>query len=132
MQERMSLIFSFIAGVVAYFLGGFDALLSIFTIILILDTITGMLKAFNLGKYESSKFRSGFVKKMAYMLGVVLSVQIDLLVKSNGALRTAVLTFFITNEAFSIVENLGEMGVGFPDILKNSLKTLKDKNDENK
>lgn len=116
-------------GVVSYLFGGCDSLLTVFSMIIIIDTITGMLKAWNLGEYESSKFRSGFIKKSGYLLGVILSVQIDTLLNSNGALRDAVLTFFVVNESFSIIENLSIMGVKFPAMLTNALKALHDKND---
>lgn len=117
-----------IAGVVSYFVGGFDPTISIFVTVLIVDTLTGMLKAFNSGTYESSKFRQGFVKKFGYMIGIILTVQIDMLLTSNGVLRDAVVTFFITNEAISVIENLGEMGVKFPDKFTQAIKVLEDKN----
>lgn len=128
MREQISAFFGVCAGVVAYFLGGFDAMLSVFVTILILDTFTGMLKAWNAGKYESSEFRKGMVHKISYLLGIILSTQIDKLVGSNGVLRDAVITFFIFNESMSIIENIGEMGVDFPPILTNAIKSLKDKN----
>lgn len=117
-------------GIISFFLGGFDYLLTVFATILVIDTITGMLKAWNLGEYESSKFRQGFVKKSGYLLGIILTVQIDILLQSNGALRDTVLTFFVTNEAFSILENLGQMGVQFPNMVTSALKALNQDKDK--
>lgn len=127
MKEKLSIISSFIVGSVSYFVGGFDMLISVFCTVIILDTLTGMLKAWNLGEYESSKFRKGFTKSIAYFLGVVLAVQIDM-VLGTSALRDAVLAFFIFNEAVSIVENLGALGVSFPTSFTDAIKSLhKDK-----
>lgn len=130
LKEKLSIGLGVVMGVISYFLGGFDPLLIVFSTILVVDTITGMLRAWNLGEYQSSKFRQGFIKKSGYLLGVILSVQMDILLQSNGALRDAVLTFFVTNEAFSILENLGQMGVQFPNSITNALKALNQNKNE--
>lgn len=113
-----------LVGFASYLLGGFDLLLNAFAIIVILDTLSGMLKAWNDGNYESKKFRSGFIKKISYFIGVLLTVQIDRVIGNSGVLRDAVLTLFIANEGFSIIENLGAMGVKFPEVLTNAIKSL--------
>lgn len=130
LKEKMSMGLGVIMGIVSYFLGGFDPLLTVFATILVVDTVTGMLKAWNLGEYQSSKFRQGFIKKSGYLLGIILAVQMDILLQSNGALRDAVLTFFVANEAFSILENLGQMGVQFPSVFTNALKVLNQEKNE--
>ena len=107
-------------------------LLSVFMTILIIDTLTGVLKAKNTGQYESSLFRKGFFRKTAYLLAVVLTVQIDLLTGSNGVWRDIILTFFTVNESISIIENLGELGVEFPAGFQNAIKSLSNKNTEDK
>lgn len=103
-------------------------LLSVFMTILIIDTLTGVLKAKNTGQYESSLFRKGFFRKTAYLLAVVLTVQIDLLSGSNGIWRDIILTFFTVNESISIIENLGELGVSFPAQFTDAIKSLQEKN----
>ena len=107
-------------------------LISVFMTIIVIDTLTGILKAKNAGQYESSLFRKGFFRKTAYLLAVVLTVQVDLLVGSNGVWRDIVLTFFIVNESVSIIENLGELGVEFPSGFQNAIKSLSNKNTEGK
>ncbi len=123
-KETMCTAAGFIVGCASYFLGGFSPIVSVFMTILIIDTLTGMLKAWNNGEYESKKFRSGFVKKSGYLIGVLLTVQIDILLDTHGVLRDAVLTFFIANESFSIIENLGEMGIKFPEKVTAAIKSL--------
>ena len=130
MKEKICIGLGGIMGVMSYFLGGVDALLTVFATILVIDTITGMLKAWNNGDYQSKKFRNGFVKKSGYLLGIVLSVQLDKLMGDNGMLRNTVITFFVTNESFSIVENLGAMGVEFPAPIQNAIESLNKKNKE--
>lgn len=127
MKDKLSLIISFVVGAASYLVGGFDTLITVFATIVVVDTATGMLKAWNKGEYQSRKFRSGFTKTVSYLLGVILAVQIDLLLGSNF-LRDATLTFFIINESLSVVENLGELGVTFPQQFTDAIKSLhKDK-----
>lgn len=131
MREQISGGLAVVAGIASYFLGGLDALISVFATVWILDTATGMLKSWNNGNYESKKFREGIIKKIGYIIGIILSVQLDTLAGGSGILRNAVLTFFIANEGMSIIENLGDMGVKFPNALTNAVKSLnKDKNEE--
>lgn len=129
-KETMCTAAGFVVGFASYFLGGFSPIVSVFMTILIIDTLTGMLKAWNNGEYESKKFRSGFVKKSGYLIGVLLTVQIDILLNTHGVLRDAVLTFFIANESFSIIENLGEMGIKFPEKVTAAIKSLNNDNKE--
>ena len=127
MREQISAAIGVVVGCAAYFFGGFDPLLSVFATILVLDTATGMLKALNQGKYESKKFRNGLTHKLSYIAGIILAVQIDILMGGQGVLRDAIITFFVANEAMSIMENLGEMGVTFPAIIQNAIKSLREK-----
>lgn len=129
-KSELSVVSSILVGILSYFFGGIDALLTVFTTILVVDTVTGMLKAWNLGEYQSKKFRSGFVKKTGYLLGIIVTVQMDILLKSNGVLRDAVVTFFIANETISIIENLAIMGVKFPKAFTNAILTLQEKQKE--
>jgi phage-related holin len=48
------------------------------------------------------------------------------MVKSD-LLRTATITFYISNEAISILENVGKTGVKYPKQLKNILKEFSEK-----
>lgn len=134
METKFQLIFAGVGGTIGYFVGGWDKLLMVFLSILLLDTITGMFKAWGGGEYSSSKCRKGFMKKTAYLFTVFLAVQLDILLGNTGTIRGACLILFSVNEACSIVENVGQMGVPVPDVLKNALEVLKKKSNnlENK
>lgn len=120
------------AGAVAgYIFGGLDLLLEAFCIILIADTVSGMIKGFITGTYASRKFRIGLWRKSGYMLAIILAVQLDRILGDTGALRGALLFCFIANEATSIVENLGEIGVPMPDAVKNAIAILRNKSGRN-
>ena len=125
MEAKYNTFLMLIGGVAGYFLGGIDSLLVVFATIIVVDTLTGMLKYWNLGEYSSSKFRQGMIKKMGYILAVILAVQLDIITGNTGALRTALLFTFIANESLSIIENLGVLGVQFPDSIMNAIEVLK-------
>lgn len=134
MKEQVSVIGGVAVGATSWLVGGYDYLLSVFATIIIIDTLTGMLKAWNQGEYNSKLFRAGLVKKGGYIIGVMLVVQIDVLLKNSGfavACRDATITLFTINEALSVLENLGGMGVEFPAFIQNSLKSLRSKTDTN-
>lgn len=130
MKEKIGLLMGFLIGGITYLVGGIDALITVFATILVVDTFTGMLKAWNSGTYESKKFRAGFIKKTGYILGIILSVQLDKIMGDNGVLRNTVLTFFIVNESLSICENLGELGIVFPEAFSNAIKVLQNKSEK--
>ncbi len=131
MNEKFNIIFAAIGAVIGYLFGGLDTLLEVFCIILILDTFTGMFKYYYKGEYQSKLFRKGLWKKCGYMLAVILAVQLDRLIGDTGALRSALLFCLIANEGTSIVENLGEIGVPFPETIINAIYVLKDKGEKN-
>lgn len=127
LDEKARIVIVVLGAIFGYLFGGFDALLGAFMMILIIDTCTGMLKAWLKGEYSSKKFREGFVKKIGYMIAIILAVQIDKLIGNAGTSRTALLFAFSANESASIIENLGLMGVPIPDFLSESIACLKKK-----
>ncbi|WP_302569748.1 holin family protein [uncultured Clostridium sp.] len=131
MNEKFNIILASIGAVTGYLFGGLDTLIEVFCIILVLDTITGMIKYYSKGEYQSKLFRQGLWKKCGYMLAIILTVQLDRLMGDSGALRTALLFCVIANEGTSIIENLGEMGVPFPDTIINAIHVLKNKSKNN-
>lgn len=120
-----------LGAICGYIFGGLDLFLQAFCIILVADTVSGMIKGFATGTYQSKKFRLGLFKKCGYMLAIILAVQLDKILGDTGALRGALLFCFIANEATSIIENLGEIGVPIPEALKNAISILKNKSNNN-
>lgn len=129
MDNKIKAVLSILGGIVGYLFGGLDALLEVFLVILLVDTVTGMTKSYYNGTYRSKKFRQGLWQKIGYMFAIILAVQLDKVVGNTGTLRTALLFCFIANESTSIVENLGEMGVPIPPVVSQCIAILKDKSD---
>ena len=59
------------------------------------------------------------------------AARLDSLMNQNVT-RTAVIMFFAANDGFSIVENLGIMGVPMPEIVKNGFALLRQQSGEEK
>ncbi len=78
------------------------------------------------GAFESKASIKGLFRKMGILLAVLLGAQLDLLTGTQ-MVRNCVIMFFIVNDGFSIIENLGIMGLPLPDGLKNAFEALRDK-----
>jgi len=126
MFNSVSVAFGVIGGLIVSFLGGWDGLAITLVSFIVLDWITGLLKAIynkNLSSYTG--FR-GIIKKVVILIVVGVTV---LLEKNMGipAIREIVMMFFIANEGISLLENVSQMGVPFPDKLKEILIQLRNK-----
>lgn len=118
-------IISEIATAFVYLLGGFDVALYCLIVAIILDYISGLIKAYNTKELSSKVGFKGILKKVGVLLIVMLSVVIDRITGNVGAIRTLVIYYFVANEGLSIIENLGEAGLPIPKPLKDALKVLK-------
>ena len=99
---------------------------------IVLDFITGVLSAIYNRELESRACLKGIIKKSCYFLLVIVAHGLDTRVPNDGTflLRTITIYFLVANDGLSILENVGECGVEYPEFLKNFLKQLKKKSDE--
>lgn len=77
------------------------------------DIITGYLKAFKTHKINSSISRDGYLKKIAWMIALLLGFGIDFFIHINLFLIGSALVC-ITTEGISVYENFGELGIHLP------------------
>ena len=130
---KIKLVFTSISTALAYVFGGMDKMLAILVIFMIIDFVSGFIKAWALKEFDSSKFYIGGVKKLGILLIVVLATQLDSLIHVDSvALRTVAISYYIANEGFSILENWGQLGLPLPKVLKNALAKLKEEDNESK
>lgn len=112
-------------------LGGWDAMTQLLVALMGLDILTGWLvaavwKRSNKSDSGALNSRAGFkglCRKGMILLIVWVGVLLD---NALGAtyVRNAMVIFFVGNEGLSLLENLGLMGVPFPDFLKRALEVL--------
>ena len=124
MKEIINSIIAGIATGFVYLIGGLDIAIQCLLIAIVLDYISGMIKAFNTKTLSSSIGFKGILKKVGILVIVMLSVLIDRVTGESGAIRTLVIYYFVANEGLSIVENLAQAGLPIPKVIKDALKAL--------
>ena len=116
-----------------FIIGGCDILFKTLLVFIIIDYITGLLRAIYTKKLSSKIGAKGIIKKVGYIFIVILAALLDKLLNSTGNIRNIVLAMFIANEGISILENWTSMGIKIPKILKDKFNDInKDIDDNNK
>jgi toxin secretion/phage lysis holin len=130
MKNTLSCVAGLLGGVFCSLLGGWDLLLRVLMLCIILDYTTGVLKAAYTHKLSSSIGYKGIIRKVFILAVVALGNAIGLVLEVELHVREIVITFFIANEGFSILENAVECGLPVPKIIVNilSAKSEKEKN----
>ena len=119
----MKKIVGVIISVLSFFIGDIDLMLKMLVCVMIVDYITGVFNAIYNKNLSSRIGFKGILKKLCILSVICLS---NLAGKAVGIaeLRCIAISFYMANEAISILENAGEMGIPFPDKLKDVLKQL--------
>ena len=136
---RASIVYASIgaigAGIAGVF-GGWDAALITLMIFIMIDYITGLIvagvfhkspKSEN-GALESKAGLKGLLRKGGMLLMVLIAFRLDLMLGAHF-IRDACVIALISNEALSIIENLGLMGVPIPAPIVNAIEVLKNRAD---
>ena len=121
------------AGIAGFF-GGWDAALVTLMIFILIDYVTGLIVAgvfhkspkTENGSLESKAGLKGLLRKGGMLLMVLVACRLDVMLGAHF-IRDACVIALISNEALSIIENLGLMGVPIPKPIINALEVLKDK-----
>ena len=111
-----------------YLVGGLDVAMIALLVAIVLDYVSGVIKAYVTKQLSSQIGFKGIVKKTAVLMIVMLAVLVDRVTGDTGAIRTLVIYYFVANEGLSIIENLGQAGVPIPQSIKKALKALKKEN----
>ena len=138
MKNILSTYIGILGSIIASLLGGWDMALQTLIIFMTIDYVTGLMVAgiFNKstktkhGALESVAGWKGLCRKGVALLIVLIACRLDLLTGAN-LIRNAVVIAYCTNEAISIIENAGLMGVPIPTRLTKAIEALKSKEDDN-
>ena len=115
----------------SYLIGGWDTTLRVLLILMSLDVISGMYKAWIMGIFQSKEFRQGLLTKSGFFLVLILAYQMDLMMgNAEPVIRTITAMFYIGVEGTSLLENLGAIGVPIPKFIRKRLKVFQDNADE--
>ena len=114
--------------------GGWSAALTTLIIFMAIDYLSGLILAgifhrsskTESGALESKAGWKGLCRKGLTLLIVVVASRLDVMLGTTFV-KDAVCIAYICNEALSILENAGLMGVPIPKAVKNAIEILKKK-----
>ncbi|OQM47543.1 holin [Anoxybacillus sp. UARK-01] len=133
-MERLDVIYktgaAVIGAVVGFLFGGWSELLSILLAFVIIDYVTGTMAAYKEGSLRSAVGFKRIPKKVMIFLLVAVGHLIDRVVGTNGLFRDATIFFYLANEALSIIENAGRIGLPVPEQMKQAIEVLKGKSEK--
>ena len=114
--------------------GGWSTDLQTLLLFMVVDYVSGLILAGVFKKSEKTKSGAlssnvgfkGLCKKIGILFCVLIAYRLDISIGTEY-IRTAVIIAFIVNEAVSIVENVGLMGVPIPPAILKAIDVLKNK-----
>lgn len=133
MKNAVLAVWATAGAMLAKMMGGWDAAMKVLVFAMAADYLTGVLvaavwqksnKSEN-GALDSKAGFKGLCKKGMIFLLIWLGVLLDEAL-GEDYIRTAIILFFMGNEGISLLENLGIMGVPFPNFLKRALEALRE------
>ena len=115
---KIQLAFTALGGWLGYFLGGADGMLIALIVFVALDYVTGVMCAIVDKKLSSAVGFKGIFKKVLIFALVGIGHILDThVIGSGGAMRTAVICFYLSNEGLSLLENAAHIGLPIPEKL---------------
>lgn len=121
-----------ICGALTYLYGDMNGLLVALFVAIVLDYVTGLIKAGIKHKISSEIGFKGILKKVLILLIVALAHIIDNVVGSGETWRNIAIVFYICNEGISIIENAVACGLPVPEKLKEVLENMEHGNTDYK
>lgn len=104
-------------------------LIHIFVVLVLLDILSGTAKAFRQKVGSSNKGLAGVIKHLLVVMLVITS-DIYLPIIGFSAYANIFTGSFVIQYLISVTENLGQLGVDFPPIIKDALYKLNDTSEE--
>ena len=116
------------------FFGGWDKGLATLIVFMAIDYISGLVVAgvfkksnkSESGALESRAGFKGLCRKCMTLLFVLVAYRLDIMIGTDY-IRNAVIIAFCANEAISIIENAGLMGVPIPEVITKAVDVLQEK-----
>lgn len=129
-------IIGVVGSIIANALGGWDMFLQVLIGCMAVDFVSGLIVAgvfkksskTETGALASNASWRGLAKKGMTLLIIYVATLVDKAAGTN-IIRNAVIIGYIANEALSILENAGLMGLWVPQILKDAIDVLRKKSE---
>ena len=112
---------------ITWLLGSWDTALGVLMLFMVLDYMTGLLRAWINKEVSSDIGLKGIARKAVIFVVLIVAVMLDRLLNTGTwVFRTLVCYFYIANEGISLLENCAGLGLPIPDKVKDALVQLKD------
>ena len=122
---RIKLVLSLLGGTLSSLVGGMDGLMIVLLACMIIDYLTGVMHAILEKQLSSAVGFKGICKKVLIFIMVGVAHLLDVYILGGvGALRNAVICFYLSNEGISMLENAARIGLPIPDTLRDVLSQL--------
>ena len=128
----VSVITGITGGLIASLFGAWDKILWALIVVMVLDYISGLIKAVYTKTLSSEVGFKGLLKKITILIIVALANVIQVITGGNVVIREIVIMFYIANEGISVLENIAVIYPNMPEELKNILLQLRGDNDGDK
>ncbi|GHV40002.1 hypothetical protein FACS189490_04530 [Clostridia bacterium] len=120
--------FAAIGAAVGFFVGGIDGFLYTLLAFIAADYVTGVLLAIKNKNLSSEAAFWGLTRKALVFVVVGVAHTLDAYILGQGAvLRVATIFFYMSSEGISLLENIAQLGVPFPEKIRDILVQIKDK-----
>ena len=112
---------------VTWLFGAWDTALMVLVCFMILDYLTGVLRAIVNKEVSSDTGLKGIARKAVIFIVLIVAVLLDRLLNTGTwVFRTVTCYFYIANEGISLLENCAGLGLPIPEKIKDVLVQLKD------
>ena len=123
-MNAASVVVGVLGGVVVSWLGGMDSILHALIVLVVVDYVTGLMKAWNLKEISSRIGFLGLIRKIAIFIVIAVSVEVEKVIGSAIPLREVVIMFYLANEGISFLENISVF-INFPDQIKDAFLQIR-------
>lgn len=120
--EELRIVHAYLFGAVKF--------LDLLAILMVVDIITGVLKAIKEKRLRSRSALYGYARKVGVFLIIILANIIDVILGLNGAVAFITVLFYIANEGLSIIENLAQIGVKVPSVIADKLHVIQSESEK--
>ncbi|QPC48496.1 phage holin family protein [Mangrovibacillus cuniculi] len=109
----------------AYLFGGVR-FLDFLALLMLIDIISGVIKAAMQRRLRSRNALYGYARKILIFGVIIMANIIDNMLNLNGTVAFATVLFYIANEGLSILENLAQVGVKVPTVIIDKLHVIQE------
>lgn len=124
MERLIHFVTATAGAVIGFMYGEITGLFIALVALMVIDYITGVIKAYIKKELSSQYGFKGILKKVCILLVIAVAHMIDMYIFANdrAIVMNMALLFYSGNEGLSILENLDEIGVPIPPQIRGALK----------